>query len=399
MQNVKTVFRGIRDNWLRSFIPAPVNVNWTERLRACCGALLGLLATSYISQAVAGPSGGLPLLIAPMGASAILLFAAPASPLAQPWSVVGGNIMAALIGVACAQWIDDAWLAASVAVPLAIALMFMLRCLHPPSGAVALTAVLGGPEIQDLGYSFALVPVGLNSMIILLTALVFNNATRRRYPHASQAVHTNTHETADSLPSDRVGFTPADLDEVLKQYNQFLDVSRDDLDILLRQAEMKAYHRRFGEITCADIMSRDVVTVEPGTRIPQVWATMRQHLIKAVPVIDGERKVVGIITQTDFLTHAQWSPYHGVIDNMRRAVKRRIAPRRETAKFAADIMTQPVKTASGRKPIVELVPLMSDAGMHHIPIVDDQGHLIGIVTQSDLVAGLYRGRLSEQVAA
>src|SRR5450830_1606221 len=81
-------------------------------------------------------------LIAPMGASAVLLFAVPASPLAQPWSIIGGNLVSALVGVSYAKLVAEPALAAALAIALAIACMFALRCIHPPSGAVALTAVL-----------------------------------------------------------------------------------------------------------------------------------------------------------------------------------------------------------------------------------------------------------------
>src|SRR5690606_34695683 len=115
-------------------------------------------------------------LIAPMGASSVLLFAVPSSPLAQPWSVIAGNTIAALIGVSCAKVVGQPILAAGLAASLAIAAMFAFRFIHPPSGAVALTAVLGGPAVYELGYGFVLVPVALNSVLLLLTALVFNNA-------------------------------------------------------------------------------------------------------------------------------------------------------------------------------------------------------------------------------
>src|SRR5450830_472175 len=105
--------------WLRGFIPGPVVVNATERLRACCGALLGILLTGLVSHWALGASAPLPLLIAPMGASAVLLFGVPASPLAQPWSIIGGNLVAAVIGVACARWIHDPVLAPALAVSLA----------------------------------------------------------------------------------------------------------------------------------------------------------------------------------------------------------------------------------------------------------------------------------------
>lgn len=173
--------------WLYSFRPAPINARRREMLAGCIGAWVGLMFTEMISKAALGDLN--PWFIAPMGASAVLLFAVPSSPLAQPWSMVGGNIVSALVGVACARNIGDPMLAASLAASLAIAAMFALRCLHPPSGAVALTAVLGGPSVLAAGYSFALVPVAVNSVILLATALLFNNLLRRRYPHRTEDSH------------------------------------------------------------------------------------------------------------------------------------------------------------------------------------------------------------------
>jgi CBS domain-containing membrane protein len=146
-------------NWLRSFVPPPGTVDRFERMRSCAGALFGLILTGLISRLTLGETVGAAWMIAPMGASAVLLFAVPASPLAQPWSIIGGNISAALIGVTCGLLVHDTLTAAALAGALAIGAMFGLRCLHPPSGAVALTAVLGGPAIHAMGYHFVLVPV------------------------------------------------------------------------------------------------------------------------------------------------------------------------------------------------------------------------------------------------
>ncbi len=368
--------------WFRSFLPPPPGIGWVEGGRACFGALVGILATSLACRAIMGLSGDLPWLVAPMGASALLLFAAPASPLAQPWPVLGGSVLSTLVGVTCARWIGDPGLAAAVALPAAIVVMLALRCLHPPGGGVALSAVLGGPAIQGEGYQFALSPVGLNALILLAVALAFNNATRRRYPHPVRAERWNIHRTADPPPGDRLGFTPADLDAVLKEYNPFIDVSRFDLDALFRQAELRARHRRFGTVLCADIMSRDVVGVAPSATVPEIWARMRAHRIKAVPVLDPDGRLVGIVTQTDLMEQAGWGA--AWIDGHR---------------CAGDLMTRAVRTVAGSTPIVELVSLMSDGGLHHVPVVDEDGRLAGIVTQSDLVVGLYRGRLAERMAA
>src|SRR5215471_14546558 len=162
--------------WLRTFVPMPISASRRERLKSCLGALLGLFCTEWISHQTLG--GFNPWFVAPMGASAVLLFAVPSSPLAQPWSIIGGNLVAATIGVACAHWIPDPGLAASLAGGLAIMAMFGLRCLHPPSGAVALTAVLGGPAITSLGYRFVLWPVAVDSVLLLAAAIAYNTLVR-----------------------------------------------------------------------------------------------------------------------------------------------------------------------------------------------------------------------------
>ncbi|MGB9110591.1 MAG: HPP family protein, partial [Telluria sp.] len=197
---------------LRNFVPQRNTVPRHERMRAVAGALVGLLLTAGLSMQLLG-TGSLPLaLVAPMGASAVLLFCVPASPLAQPWAVVGGNTVSALVGVLCAKSIGNPLLAAPLAGALAILVMFLLRCLHPPSGAVALTTVLGGPAVHAAGFGFAFVPVCLNSALIVLVALLFNNLTGRRYPHSQQSMLQNVHATRDPVPTARVGFTKEDLD-------------------------------------------------------------------------------------------------------------------------------------------------------------------------------------------
>ena len=377
--------------WLRGFIPGPVAVNATERLRACCGALLGILLTGLVSHWVLGPGAPLPLLIAPMGASAVLLFGVPASPLAQPWSIIGGNLVAAVIGVGCARWIHDPVFAPALAVSLAIGAMFALRCLHPPSGAVALTAVLGGPAVTSLGFHFILTPMLLNSFLLLLVALLFNNATKRRYPHSAHQDPAKLHKTVDQPSGARVGFTQADLDHVLAQYNQVLDVSRDDLESLILQTEMHAYRRRFGAITCADIMSRDVVSVEYGTSLEDAWALLLKHRIKALPVVNRARRLVGIVTQTDFMRQVDLQLYAGVDQRLKQFLRRSTGTHSDKPEVVGQIMTAAVKSAASSMHIVELVQPLSDSGIHHMPIVDDENRLVGMVTQSDMVAALYRG--------
>lgn len=371
---------------LRHLIPDLAPMPARERLRAAVGALVGILATGLIGRAALGPSSALPALIAPMGASAVLLFAVPASPLAQPWSILGGNLIASLVGVTVGRLVPDPALAAALAIGVAIGLMAALRCLHPPSGAVALTAVLGGSAIHDLGYGFVVWPVGANSVLLLAAALLFNNLTGRTYPHRPAQVPRD-HGTADPAPSTRTGFSSADLDAVLAEYGQVLDIGRGDLEAILRRAELRSYRRRSGGTTCADVMSRDVVAVAPGASLHEALDLLRRHRIKVLPVTDERAQVLGIVTQTDLLDKAVWDrggPRIGLARRLALTLSRGRAP----YGCVEDIMTTAVETVRPETTVAEVVLRMADAGLHHLPVVDRWGNLAGIVSQSDLVAAL-----------
>lgn len=372
--------------WLRSFRPAATSVSLTEQARGALGALTGILLTGLVTTLCVGPSPALPALIAPMGASAVLLFAVPSSPLAQPWSIIGGNLVAALVGVSAARLVPDPIVAASLAVGVAVAVMFAFRCVHPPSGAVALTAVVGGPAIAALGYRFVLAPVLLNSVLITLVALVFNNATRRRYPHAQV--------TAPSATQSRLGFTAADLDAVLARYDQVIDLSRPDIDALLQAAEMQAFRRRFGTLTCAEIMSPDVVSVEWGTPLLEAWTLMRKRRLRALPVTDKGRRVLGLVEDIDFLRDLDVHSYRGIMSRFRRLMRPLSQDFPGTPEVVGQVMITDVPTVTSDANVVDLVPLLAEMGRRHVPIIDGKRQLVGTVTQSDLIAALYRASLA-----
>jgi len=173
---------------LEMFAPGLPRVTLRDRLFACFGALVGIGLTGLICGLLYGNDPHIPMLVAPMGASAVLPFAVPSSPLAQPWSIIGGNTISALVGVTAARFIHDSAIAAAAAVALSIGVMSVLRCLHPPGGAAALPAVLGGPTVASAGYMFALVPVGLNSAALVITGIVFHKLYRQ---HAYRTAFVN----------------------------------------------------------------------------------------------------------------------------------------------------------------------------------------------------------------
>ncbi|MEF7615851.1 HPP family protein [Aquincola sp. MAHUQ-54] len=378
--NKRGGFGGLRlQALLGRFWPAPVRVNAAERWRAVAGAAVGVLFTALVSRWLAGPGAAGPWLVAPLGASAVLVFAVPASPLAQPWAVIGGNTLSALVGTACALYIGDPAWAGAAAVGLAIGVMFGLRCLHPPGGATALFAVLA----HTSSYEFAAFPMLANSVLLVLAGVAYNSLTGRRYPHGQQA--------APAAPADaRSRFSAADLDAALAHYNQVLDVSRDDLEALLHEAELAAYRRNLGDLRCGDIMSREPLAVSFGTPLAEAWGLMRQRRIKALPVTDRARRVVGIVTVADFMRQADLDSHQGLGERLRAFVRRTGASHSDKPEVVGQIMTRQVRVASAQRHVIELVPLFSEGGHHHIPIIDEDKRLVGIITQSDLVRALYR---------
>ena len=161
------------------------SVSEREHWISAAGGLFGILVVLWVGQVWIGGHAGM-LAIASMGSSAVLLFAAPHGAMSQPWPVFGGHMVSALIGVTCARWLgDDTMLTASLAVALSIAAMYSLRCLHPPGGATAMYAVLGGETVHALGYGYLFSPVLLNVIVLLVVAVAFNYPFAwRRYPQA-----------------------------------------------------------------------------------------------------------------------------------------------------------------------------------------------------------------------
>jgi CBS domain-containing membrane protein len=154
-------------------------VNWTERLRSSVGALLGLFLVFAIAKLLGELIGIDEWLMASLGASALLVFALPGSPMAQPWAVIAGNTLSALIGITAAIVIPDSLLAMPFAASLSILGMFILRCLHPPAAAVALIAVLG----HVTHYRYAFFPVMVDSVLLVIAAGMYSNLTGKKYPN------------------------------------------------------------------------------------------------------------------------------------------------------------------------------------------------------------------------
>ena len=253
--------------------------------------------------------------------------------------------------------------------------MFLLRCLHPPGGAVALLAVI----LHATSYKFALFPVFFNAAVLVLAGVLYNNLTGRSYPHRQNIVASTTTSR----------FSDADLDVALTRYNQIMDVSPDDLKALLHHAELASYQRNLGDLRCADIMSPNPLAVQFGTSLDEAWQLMRQKQVKALPVIDRSRRVVGIVTVADFMKQIDLDSHTGMGARLKTFLQPSGTSHSDKPEVVGQIMTRRVQVTNLTKHAIELVPLFTKAGHRHIPVIDHENRLVGIITPSDLMRALY----------
>jgi CBS domain-containing membrane protein len=378
--------------YLHAVFPPQPYVSTGEKFLGAAGAFAAILLLTLISTYFAG-AGSAVFVVASMGASAVLLFATPHSPLAQPWSFAGGHLIAATVGVACQRYIPNGFAAIAVAVAVVILLMHYLRCLHPPAGGTVLLPLLGGPGVQQLGYQFVVAPVGLNVILLLLLALAINRLIPgRRYPTPHYEGGRVAGPQPPGWPLGRLGLSQDDLVQAVKEMNAYIDVSEEDLEEIYARAELHAHQRRMGNIQCRDIMTRDVVTAEFGDELESVWELMRSRKLKGLPVVDRARRVIGIVTIIDFLKRADTRTGGRLFERFVRFIRRTPGLSSDKPEVVGQIMTVPAVTIPETTHIISLIPVFAEHGIHHVPVVDAQGKLAGMITQSDLMEALYRYR-------
>ena len=353
--------------WLNTLKPNFKILPLRERLLCGIGALLGLAISSFISWYVLG--GFNAWYIAPMGASSVLLFAVPASPLAQPWNMVVGNTLAGIIGVSCAIFIAEPTLAFSLAVALTIFLMMSTDSLHPPSGAVAITAVLGGDAVHKLGYAFIFYPVLLNSLLLLMVAIIFNQLQGKAYPQRAQI---NT-RSQDPTPTQKVTIQPQDIKDALAEQTELLDISEYDLQKIILEAQEKANARQVNDYLCQDIMTRDVISLHENDDIHQALDKFKQVNLMSLPVLSTAQELVGTLALYEVV---EW-------------FKRAADPRASWEYQVKQIMNRQVVTVQPKQHIQDLIPYFVERSFNYIPVVEGS-RLVGIISRADMIAAMHQ---------
>lgn len=210
------------------------------------------------------------------------------------------------------------------------------------------------------GFWFPFVPVAVNSIMLVGIGIIFHRIAGRNYPHRRVVAPANAHRTDDPPSALRIGFNTADIDNAIASLNETLDVSRADIDILLRSVELQALLRQQGEVTCADIMSQDIISVSIGDTVDEARRLLLEHDIRTLPVLDALKRLEGIVGLRELATMT----------------------------LSATLPISKAATARPSDPAIGLLPRLTDGVSHAVVVVDEENSVVGIISQTDLLAAL-----------
>ncbi|CAM3885197.1 HPP family protein [Rheinheimera salexigens] len=362
-----------------------------ERLKVALAGFIALFVVTFACLQFADATSTV-VLLASMGASSVLLFGLPNSPLAKPWSFVGGHLISATVGLICSHIFTDLALMAAVTIGLVLFVMYIFECMHPPGGATALVPVIAASD-SVLGYDFLLYPVALSVFVMLAVSMLLNKVLLKRGLQKPTKKFDPVHLHHDQSPLKRLGLQPEDLLNALNSFDTVVDISEQDLERLYHQAQLNAYQRKSGEIRCVDIMSRDLITVTPDTAVASAWQLLRKHKISMLPVTDSNSQLLGVVATVDFLKNLKVPHYWGLLRHLNNLLLKN-RHNKHYKRSVEDIMATNLTVVHENDHIAALIPILSDQGLHHIPVLNGQQKLVGIITQSDLIAALFSNQLA-----
>lgn len=360
-------------------------------LRVGLGAALGLVATAaLVHLAQRGGWQGSWSLFAPLGATAVLVFAVHTGPLSQPWSCVVGNTVAALWAwLVIASWpaAGPAWLLPAVAVGGAIACMQLTRSLHPPGGAVALLLALEAQHGLQHSWSYAFAPISLLTLLLVVLGMLYHRAWGKHYP--LQAVTHQPAAGAQHLPADDL--SNADLQALLSRFDQDYNLTPQELSELVHAAEEQAIARRFGSVSCGQVMTSALWTCRPSDDLGALATQFQQHPIKSLPVVDDSGRLLGVVARSALFDWL-WQQHHHPAHDHRATRRWRLwgpKPPAIATAHAADLMQDAPLSVEDDTPVLFLLETLAT---HTVPFVAvlRQGKLVGVLTRTDVIRILLR---------
>ena len=257
--------------------------------------------------------------------------------------------------------------------------MFALRCLHAPAAALALLIPLSG--LTD--FEFVLFPVLGNAVLLVVCAMAYNSLTGKSYPHRPKVLLD-----ASPLAQRDRKIEDEEINAVLARYDQVLDISKGDLANLISQVEHGAYQKKLQSMQCKKIMSTEVLYVEMDSPLDQAWNLLRNRHVKALPVIDGARRVLGIITLEDFIKSAAVDFHQSFGQRIRGFMRTAVPGLNSLPNAVGQVMSKPVRVISEDRNMLDLAEIFCGDGHHHIPVINADKQLVGMITQSDFVKAI-----------
>ncbi|MDO6527840.1 HPP family protein [Motilimonas sp. 1_MG-2023] len=362
-----------------------IGIPLLERVKVAIAAFITLFLVTWVSLSLQDPQAAT-VLLASMGASAVIIFALPSSPLAKTWNFMASHSLACLVGLGMTYVVHDFALMAGFTVAAILMLMYIFQCIHPPAAATALVPVIAS---QSGGVNYTIITsVAINLVVFSAVSILLNRFVLQRASAKLVKQYDPIHLHQDHTPLKRLGLQTDDLMHAINSFDSVVDISEQDLEQIYQQAQLHAYQKRCGEILSRDIMSQDLITINQDASLGTAWKLLQKHKISMLPVINSEQELLGVISSTDFLKQLTVPSYAGLLRHLNALLIKR-KHNDEIQNRVQDLMVTNVTVVKDSDHIVALVPLLSDIGLHHIPVLDAQQKLCGIITQSDLIGALY----------
>jgi len=359
--------------------PVASRPSWKELVRASIGAGLGLALAGILVGLVEHFFPNTLFLFAPLGATAVLVFAVPSSPLAQPWNCVVGNTVPALYTLLL-LWafpmLSQTSLAA-LAVAGAIALMLLLRALHPPGGAVALLTVLAASQMAPLGWHL-LVPMAVLSGVLAAVGVLYHRACGRPYLHQPPLA------AKTQRPTTRLALSEQDLEQLLQRFEQSYNLTPEDLGELLAAAEEEAIKRRLSSVSCGTVMSAKLLTVGPQTPLEEVAELFHRHLVKSLPVVDAQGELIGRVLRADLFDWLWQDHRSRQQQNLWQRLRSRPS---KVQSVAQELMRAPEMSVQEDTPMGDLLHELASHSVQFIAVLRGKT-LVGVITRSDVIRTL-----------
>lgn len=373
-------------HYFRFLSNEPIKLTIREKGIAVLTCLSAIWLTACITQFYT--PANLPILVASMGASAVILFIIPSSPLAQPWPFAGGHLVSGLTGVLIHHYQTNLQIAAALAVGFAVLLMLLLRCLHPPGAATALAPLLSKSQNSVIDFEYLWLPLGINILVMLGLALIINRfILKHNYPLPIPAQPLKNKPT--NLANDLIDIDEAEIEEIIAELDTVVDVSSYELRKIMMHLQLAIFEKNIGKLSCGDIMAKEIITVEYGTEVETAWNLMRANQLTALPVLDRAKRVIGILTRQDFLKNINLTSYAKVEKNWLTFIKPSTETKTNKPEYIGHIMSKNVKLLSSDAEIAELLPLMLEEHHHQIPIIDNQGRFCGMVFENQVMKAMF----------